>query len=112
MMHRALDHIPLNVLLLGKGSTVSHEAMRQEALAGAGGFKVHEDWGSTPAAIDAALRAADEFGLQVALHADSPQRNRLRTAHFGLRSPDAGSTCSMRKAPAAGHAPDIIVTAG
>ena len=43
----------------------------EQALAGAAGYKVHEDWGSTPAAIDAALRGADEWGLQVALHSDS-----------------------------------------
>ena len=111
MMHRALDHIPLNVLLLGKGSTVSHEAMRQEALAGAGGFKVHEDWGSTPAAIDAALRAADEFGLQVALHADS-----LNETGYVQHTLDAiagrGIHVFHAEGAGGGHAPDIIVTAG
>ena len=81
MMHRALDHIPLNVILFGKGSTVSHGALREDALAGAGGYKVHEDWGATPAAIDAALRAADEFGLQVALHADSLNETGYVQAH-------------------------------
>ncbi|NTW42416.1 MAG: urease subunit alpha, partial [Cellulomonadaceae bacterium] len=71
MIHRSLDHLPVNILLLGKGNTVSAAALAEQALAGAGGFKVHEDWGSTPAAIDAALRAADDWGLQVALHSDS-----------------------------------------
>jgi len=69
--HRALDEFPFNFLLLGKGNTVSAAAFEEQALAGAGGYKVHEDWGSTPAAIDAALRGADEWGLQVALHSDS-----------------------------------------
>ena len=66
-----IDPYPINLLLLGKGNTVSMEGLAEQALAGAGGYKVHEDWGSTPAAIDAALRAADEWGLQVALHSDS-----------------------------------------
>src|SRR5690606_32844364 len=68
---QALDAVPLNVLLLGKGSTVSAEALAEQALGGAAGYKIHEDWGATPAAIDAALRAAEEHGLQVALHSDS-----------------------------------------
>ena len=70
--HRALDSFPVNLLLLGKGNTVSAAAFEEQALAGAGGYKVHEDWGSTPAAIDAALtRRPSEWGLQVALHSDS-----------------------------------------
>ncbi|MEE6282228.1 urease subunit alpha [Georgenia sunbinii] len=110
MMHRALDHIPLNVILFGKGSTVSHEAMREEALAGAGGYKVHEDWGATPAAIDAALRAADEFGLQVALHADS-----LNETGYVQHTIDAiagrGIHSFHSEGAGGGHAPDIIVVA-
>src|SRR5690606_16567737 len=51
---QALDAVPLNVLLLGKGSTVSAEALAEQALGGAAGYKIHEDWGATPAAIDAA----------------------------------------------------------
>ncbi len=70
-VHRALDSVPLNILLFGKGNTVSAGGLAEQALGGAAGYKVHEDWGSTPAAIDASLRAADEFGLQVALHSDS-----------------------------------------
>ncbi|HCB06635.1 MAG TPA: urease subunit alpha, partial [Nocardioides bacterium] len=56
-VHRALDHLPVNLLLMGKGNTVSAEGLAEQALAGAAAYKVHEDWGSTPAAIDAALRA-------------------------------------------------------
>ena len=70
-IHRALDPFPVNLLLLGKGNTVSAAAFEAQALAGAGGYKLHEDWGSTPAAVDAALRGAAEWGLQVALHSDS-----------------------------------------
>ena len=55
-MLEALDRWPVNVALLGKGNTVSHEALcASSCAAGAGGFKLHEDWGTTPAAIDACL---------------------------------------------------------
>ncbi len=70
-MLEALDHWPMNVLLLGKGNTVSQEAMWEQLRAGAGGFKLHEDWGTTPAAIDACLRVADASGVQVNIHTDT-----------------------------------------
>lgn len=111
MMHRALDHLPLNVLLLGKGSTASPEGLAEQALGGAGGYKVHEDWGATPAAIDASLRAADEFGLQVALHADS-----LNETGYVQHTLDAiggrGLHVFHSEGAGGGHAPDIIVVAG
>ncbi|ORI26647.1 urease subunit alpha [Rhodococcus sp. 1168] len=107
MMHRALDHIPLNVILFGKGSTVSQGALREDALAGAGGYKIHEDWGATPAAIDASLRAAEEFGLQVALHADS-----LNETGYVQSTLDAiagrGIHAFHSEGAGGGHAPDII----
>ena len=87
---------------MGKGNTVSAAGLAEQALAGAAAYKVHEDWGSTPAAIDAALRAADEHGLQVALHSDSPQRGRLPRVDAAPRSPAARSTPSTPRAPAAG----------
>uniref|UniRef100_A0AAU3GQN9 Urease subunit alpha n=1 Tax=Streptomyces sp. NBC_01401 TaxID=2903854 RepID=A0AAU3GQN9_9ACTN len=110
MMHRSLDHVPLNIMLFGKGSTVGDEGLREAALGGAGGYKVHEDWGATPAAIDAALRAADTFGLQVALHADS-----LNEAGFveGTLGAIGGRGIHVFHAEGAGggHAPDIISVA-
>ena len=106
-IHRSLDHLPVNILLLGKGNTVSAEALAEQALAGAGGYKVHEDWGSTPAAIDAALRAADDWGLQVALHSDS-----LNEAGYVQSTLDAigGRSIHAYHAEGAGggHAPDIL----
>ncbi len=66
-----MDHLPINVLLMGKGNTTSAEAMWEQLRAGAGGFKLHEDWGTTPAAIDACLRVADASGVQVAIHTDT-----------------------------------------
>src|SRR4029079_8324844 len=62
-MLESLDHWPINVLLLGKGNTVSQESMWEQLRGGAGGFKLHEDWGTTPAVIDAALRVADASGV-------------------------------------------------
>ncbi|MBS9372144.1 urease subunit alpha [Rhodococcus sp. B50] len=106
-MHRALDVLPVNVLLLGKGNTVSDEGLREQALAGAAGYKVHEDWGSTPAAIDAALRAADEHGLQVALHSDSLNEAGFvesTLAAIGGRSIHAFHV----EGAGGGHAPDIL----
>ncbi|MFJ1925470.1 urease subunit alpha [Streptomyces sp. NPDC088131] len=110
MMHRSLDRVPLNIMLFGKGSTVGAEALREAALGGAGGYKVHEDWGATPAAIDAALKAADAYGLQVALHGDS-----LNEAGYveGTLDAIAGRGIHVFHAEGAGggHAPDIITVA-
>lgn len=106
-MHRSLDAFPLNVLLLGKGNTVSAEGLAEQALAGAAGYKVHEDWGSTPAAIDTALKAADAWGLQVALHADS-----LNEAGFVESTLNAIAGRSIHafhvEGAGGGHAPDIL----
>ncbi|TDD52641.1 urease subunit alpha [Kribbella antibiotica] len=106
-MHRSLDAYPLNILLLGKGNTVSMEALAEQALAGAAGYKVHEDWGSTPAAIDTSLRAADDWGLQVALHADS-----LNEAGFVESTLGAIAGRSIHafhvEGAGGGHAPDIL----
>lgn len=70
-MLESLDSYPVNVALLGKGNTVSTEGLLEQLRAGASGFKLHEDWGSTPAAIDACLSVADSSGVQVALHTDT-----------------------------------------
>ena len=111
LIHRAMDPFPVNVLLLGKGNTVSAEGLAEQALAGAGGYKVHEDWGSTPAALDAALRAADEWGLQVALHSDS-----LNEAGFVESTIKAIAGRSIHafhtEGAGGGHAPDILKLAG
>ena len=109
--HRALDEFPVNLLLLGKGNTVSAGAFEEQARAGAGGYKVHEDWGATPAAIDAALKGAQEWGLQVALHSDS-----LNEAGFvdSTVAAIAGRSISAFHVEGAGggHAPDILTIAG
>lgn len=106
-MLRALDDLPMNVLLLGKGNTVSAEGLAEQALGGAAGYKVHEDWGATPAAIDAALRAAGDHGLQVALHSDSLNEAGFvesTIAAIGGRSIHAFHV----EGAGGGHAPDIL----
>jgi urease subunit alpha len=106
----ALDAYPVNVLLLGKGNTVSEAGLREQAAAGAGGFKLHEDWGSTPAAIDACLRVADELGLQVAIHTDTLNEAgyvQSTLAAIGGRTIHAYHT----EGAGGGHAPDIIEVA-
>jgi len=110
-MLQALDDWPVNVVLLGKGNTVSREALREQVLAGAGGFKLHEDWGTTPAVIDACLSAADEFGVQAAIHTDT-----LNEAGYleSTLAAIAGRTIHAYHTEGAGggHAPDIIRVAG
>ncbi|MDA2814501.1 urease subunit alpha [Nocardiopsis sp. RSe5-2] len=109
--HRAVDAVPMNVLLLGKGNTVGQAAMAEQVRAGAAGLKIHEDWGATPGAIDAALRAADAFGIQVSLHADS-----LNEAGYVQETLGAiggrGIHVFHSEGAGGGHAPDIIVVAG
>jgi urease subunit alpha len=110
MMHRALDCQPVNVLLLGKGNTVSAEGLAEQVLAGAGGFKLHEDWGSTPAAIDTCLQSAERFGVQVAIHTDTlNEAGYLEStlAAIGGRGIHAYHT----EGAGGGHAPDIIAIA-
>jgi urease subunit alpha len=102
---------PLNVVLLGKGNTVSEEALWEQLRAGASGFKLHEDWGSTPAAIDACLRVCQEAGVQAALHTDT-----LNEAGFveDTLAAIAGRPIHAYHTEGAGggHAPDIITVAG
>jgi Urea amidohydrolase (urease) alpha subunit len=109
-MLEALDVYPVNVALLGKGNTVSAEALDSQARAGAAGFKLHEDWGSTPAAIDACLSAADRLGVQVAIHTDTLNEAGFvgdTIAAIGGRSIHAYHT----EGAGGGHAPDIITVA-
>jgi urease subunit alpha len=110
-MHEAMDAMPVNVVLLGKGNTVSHEALWEQVLGGAGGFKLHEDWGTTPAAIDACLTVADQTGVQVAIHTDT-----LNEAGFVESTLAAIRGRSIHtyhtEGAGGGHAPDIITVAG
>ena len=110
-MLQAMDGQPVNVLLLGKGNTVSLDGLREQVAAGAGGFKLHEDWGTTPAAIDACLRIADETGVQAAIHTDT-----LNESGFVESTVDAIAGRSINayhtEGAGGGHAPDIITVVG
>jgi urease subunit alpha len=109
-MFEALDPWPVNVALLGKGNTVSEEGMWEQLRAGASGFKLHEDWGSTPAAIDACLRVCDASGVQAAIHTDT-----LNEAGFVEETLAAiagrGIHAYHTEGAGGGHAPDIITVA-
>ena len=106
-MLEALDHWPLNVALLGKGNTVSAEAMWEQLRGGAAGFKLHEDWGTTPAAIDACLTVADAAGVQVAIHTDT--LNEAGFVEDTLAAIDGrGIHAYHTEGAGGGHAPDII----
>src|SRR4051794_22700500 len=109
-MLEAMDPFPVNVMLLGKGNTVSTEAMWEQLRAGAGGFKLHEDWGTTPAVIDAALRVADASGVQVNIHTDT--LNEAGFVEETLRAIGGRSIHAYHTEGAGGgHAPDIITVA-
>ncbi len=106
-MYEAAEAFPLNVGFLGKGNASAPEALREQILAGAVGWKVHEDWGATPAAIDQCLSVADEFDVQVAIHTDS--LNEAGFVEDTIRA-IAGRTIHTYHTEGAGggHAPDII----
>lgn len=110
-MLQAAEAFPVNLGFFGKGNCSSPEPLREQVLAGAIGLKLHEDWGSTPAAIDTCLSVADEFDVQVAIHTDT-----LNEAGF-LESTLAafkGRTIHTFHSEGAGggHAPDIIRVCG
>jgi urease subunit alpha len=110
-MLEAADEYPMNLGFLGKGNCSTPEPLREQILAGACGLKLHEDWGTTPAAIDCCLGVADELDIQVAIHTDTLNESGFvedtirafkgRTIHT-FHSEGAGG----------GHAPDIIRVCG
>ena len=106
-MLEAMEQYPLNIGFLGKGNTVSHEAMLSQIRGGALGLKLHEDWGSTPAVIDASLTVADQTGIQVAIHTDTLNEAGFvgdTLAAIGGRGIHAYHT----EGAGGGHAPDIM----
>lgn len=107
----AAEAFPINLGFLGKGNCSSLEPLREQVLAGAMGLKLHEDWGTTPAAIDSCLTIADEFDIQVAIHTDT-----LNEAGFVESTLAAfkGRTIHTYHSEGAGggHAPDIIRVCG
>jgi urease subunit alpha len=110
-MLEAADAFPMNLGFLGKGNASLHEPLREQVRHGAIGLKLHEDWGTTPAAIDACLSVADEMDVQVAIHTDTLNESGFvettikafkgRTIHT-FHTEGAGG----------GHAPDILKVCG
>ncbi len=111
MMLEATDALPLNFGFTGKGNTSLSAGLPEQILAGAIGLKLHEDWGTTPAAIDCCLRIADEYDIQVTIHTDT-----LNESGFVEATIEAikGRTIHTYHTEGAGggHAPDIIRICG
>jgi urease subunit alpha len=106
-MIEATDDLPLNFGFLGKGNASRAEPLVEQVRAGAIGLKLHEDWGTTPATIDTALRVADEYDVQIAIHTDT-----LNESGFveDTLAAIAGRTIHTYHSEGAGggHAPDIL----
>ena len=110
-MLQAADAYPVNLGFLGKGNAARPEGLAAQIEAGAIGLKLHEDWGSTPAAIDCALRVADRYDVQIAIHTDTI--NEMGFVEDTIAA-IAGRTIHAYHTEGAGggHAPDIIRVAG
>jgi len=110
-MLQAAEGYPINLGFLGKGNASQAEPLREQIAAGAIGLKLHEDWGTTPAAIDTCLSVADETDTQVALHTDTLNESgfvEASIAAFKGRTIHAYHT----EGAGGGHAPDIIKVCG
>ena len=107
MMLQAADAFPMNLGFLGKGNSSQPAGLVEQIQAGAMGLKLHEDWGTTPAAIDTCLNVADEYDIQVAIHTDT-----LNEAGFVENTIAAFKDRVIHtyhtEGAGGGHAPDII----
>ena len=110
-MLSAVEAFPMNIGLLGKGNASLAGPLREQVSAGVIGLKLHEDWGTTPAAIDCCLGVADEMDVQVAIHTDT-----LNESGFVEATIDAFKDRTIHtfhtEGAGGGHAPDIIRAAG
>jgi len=106
-MLQAIDGLPMNIGLLGKGNASLPEALNEQVEAGAIGLKLHEDWGTTPAAIDCCLGVADKYDVQVAIHTDTLNESGFVEDTFAAFKGRAIHTYHTEGA-GGGHAPDII----
>jgi len=110
-MLQAADAFPMNLGFLGKGNASRPEALRQQVEAGVVGLKLHEDWGTTPAAIDCCLAVAEETDVQVAIHSDTLNESGFvedTIAAFKGRTIHSFHT----EGAGGGHAPDIMKVVG
>ena len=111
MMLRAVDGLPMNFGFLGKGNSSRPEGLREQIAAGAMGLKLHEDWGTTPAAIDCCLEVAERYDVQVAIHTDTLNESGFVEASRAAFKGRAIHTYHTEGA-GGGHAPDIIRLCG
>ena len=110
-MLQAADAFPMNLGFLGKGNSAKPDGLAEQVEAGAIGLKLHEDWGTTPAAIDNCLGVADKYDVQVAIHTDTLNESGFvedTIAAFKGRTIHAYHT----EGAGGGHAPDIIRLCG
>jgi urease subunit alpha len=110
-MMEATDAFPMNIGLLGKGNASLPDALDEQVAAGVMGLKLHEDWGTTPAAIDNCLSVADRFDIQVAIHADTLNESGFVEDTLAAFKDRAIHTYHTEGA-GGGHAPDIIKACG
>jgi urease subunit alpha len=110
-MLQSVDDLPMNFAFLGKGNSSASEGLDDQIRAGAAGLKLHEDWGTTPAAIDACLSVADREDVQVAIHTDTLNESGYvddSIAAFKGRTIHTYHT----EGAGGGHAPDILRVCG
>lgn len=110
-MLQAAEGLPMNLGFLGKGNASQTEALREQIAAGAMGLKLHEDWGTTPAAIDTCLSVADETDVQVAIHTDTLNESGFVEHTIAAFKGRAIHTYHTEGA-GGGHAPNIIRVCG
>lgn len=109
-MLQSLDGLPVNVGLLGKGNCSCRENLESDIINGAVGFKIHEDWGTTPAALRSVMEVADDYDVQVALHADT--LNESGYVEDTIAAIDGRTIHTYHTEGAGGgHAPDLIKVA-
>ncbi|MED5579267.1 MAG: urease subunit alpha [Nitrospinota bacterium] len=110
-MLQATETYPMNLGFLGKGNSSRPDSLKEQILSGAIGLKLHEDWGTTPAAINCCLEVADEFDVQVCIHTDT-----LNESGFVEDSIKAFKNRTIHtyhtEGAGGGHAPDIIKVCG
>ena len=110
-MLEAADEYPMNLGFMGKGNSSNPEALREQVRAGAMGLKLHEDWGTTPSAIDTCLSVADEMDVQVAIHTDTLNESGF-VEHTIKAFKDRVIHTFHSEGAGGGHAPDIIKVCG
>ncbi len=111
LMMQATDVVPVNFVFTGRGNSSKPDGMKEQILAGAGGLKLHEDWGTTPAAIDTCMKMADEYDVQVTIHTDTINEScSLEDSVAAF----AGRTIHTYHSEGAGggHAPDLMRVCG